>query len=1030
MSDNLGPNQTRVLDSENRNFESVVYQRRKPPLSSEVNLGGKVDTERVQLAVKSLMPSGVSVVGTIKDGVAISTCEAGSILCSSSFPANTFKFVALDKGQDAQRNTAWVNGWRILMQGTNSSTEDNVIILPAPPTNGSNVNFVFLEVWRKLLSTSDVVYKHGNFLYGGTNYTNDLIDPAMGIETSLRIQIQYRIRVVQDIDIVNNPDGFDPTKVFVQGPLPIPNSTCSQAFFSPVAGDPGLWIAGAGDDVAEGLLGTVDGHTYAIPLFAIRRRSTSSYDQDTRSNGAGKTLANYLVGQASDRPDNLYSDWIVGDDILDMRHKVVPQENVKELCEEAFQKIINNRLPGKMTKVVQGEDNYGVTITKADAIANLSQHAGHPGSTLIGEGDGRRRIFSNASGTQPETFSRFTTSQKFVGTQGLPWVITNAVRVSIGGYPSGAQIIAFRQVYTKELGIINPSHYSVSSIPGTTFTITLTSSFANVIGTSYTLIVDYTVHYASGPNGLTEVPQLFLECRREDSSSLPIAMQDMDIRVRSIGPIITNDGTKFAMLSNRGGYLTEPSDFGHQMIYHVVGTGSNIFTVPRNINGYEILGFVSITSGITAYNPLSVTRNGTTYTVNVGSPITAGNDIVVTLYTSNKFFQANKQGRGIIDCWEMREIIPDETADGARLVFHIDSSNQTILALSTYTGASGAYAYVGGVQTLLSTTHGEFPYDSTRTYGTIRFPFPPNSNPIEVPVLTRSAIDSSEGYTFFYKTLPYQGLLDTSTTGVIEASGPAIITTSGSGTITDASYGTFGIYGNGTQANFNDTTVITGLNTQWLNYVKAGQVISDLDDTRREYIIKEVYNNTTLFLNVVPDNTTIGSWEGYQIIDKDQSLFLQRNIIDLLPTLSSLNDSTATNSSISTQAGNEYPVLETRIVSRIQDIETLPNDSFWIGTNAADRGRSTIKINSEELAPLGLGNLGLKFEKLATTGIYHKTFKAYVINKENSGRIYLMVVGSEDDNLSSTGYFNHASNDDSVDIFELPGKPILMRRIA
>jgi hypothetical protein len=1020
MSDNLGPNQTRVLDSENRNFESVVYQRRKPPLSSEVNLGGKVDMERVQLAVKSLMPSGVSIVGTIKDDVDILTCEAGILLCSSSFPANTFKFIALDKGQDAQRNIAWVNGWRILIQGTNSSTEDNVIILPPPPSNGSNVNFVFLEVWRKLLSPSDVVYKHGNFLYGGTNYTNDLIDPAMGIETSLRIQTQYRIRVVTDIDIDTYPDGFDPGKVFVQGPLPAPNSTCSQAFFSPVAGDPGLWIAGAGDDVAEGILGTVDGHTYAIPLFAIRRRSISPYDPDSAANGAGKSLANYLAGFASDRPDNLYSDWIIGDDILDMRHKVVPQENVKELCEEAFQKLINNRLPGKMTKVTFGGEYYGVTITQADAVSNVD----HVGSTLIGQGDGRRRIFSNAGGTQPETFSRFTTSQKFTGTQGTPWVITDAVRVSIGGYPSGARIIGVHQVYTKEAGIVNPAHYSISGIPGTSFIITITTSFDPIIGQSYPLIVDYTIQYASGPNGLTQVPQLFLECRKEDST-FSIAMQDMDIRVRGYNPISTNDGTKFVMLSNRGGYITEPSDFGHQMIYHVIGTGSSVFTVPRNINGYEILGLVKIKSGINSYTPLSVTRDVTTYTVNIGSPITAGNDIEVTLYTSNKFFQANKQGRGIIDCWEMKEIIPDETANGSLSTFHIDSSNQTILALATYTGAIGAYAYVGGTQVPLTTTNREFPYDSTKTYGTIRFSTPPTTNPIEVPVLRRSAIDSSEGYTFFYKTLPYQGLLDSSTTGVIEASGPAITTTSGSGTIVDATY-TFG------SANFNDTTAVYGLNTQWLSNVKAGQVISDLDDTRREYIIKEVYNNTTLFLNVVPDNTTIGSWEGYQVINKDQASVLQRNIVDILPTLFSVNDSTAMNGLIASPTTDfpGYSVLETRIISRVQDIETLPNGSFWVGINAADRGRSTIHIESEEQAPFGLGNLGLKFEKLTTSSNYHKTYKAYVLNKENSGRIYLMVIGNEDDNLSSACYFNHASNDDSVDIFELPGKPLLLRRIA
>jgi hypothetical protein len=1020
MSDYLGPNQTRVLDSTSRNFESVVYQRRKPPLSCEVNLGGKVDAERAQLSMKNLMPSGVSIIGDLKDNIVASLCEAGSILCDSSFSANTFKFIALDKGQDSQRNIAWVNGWRILIQGTNSPDEDNIIILPSPPTNGSNVNFVFLEVWRKLLSPSDVIYKHGNFLYGGTNYTNDLIDPAMGIETSLRIQIQYRIRVVSDIDIENYPDGFDPGKVFVQGPLPVPNETCSDAYFSPVTGDPGLWIAGAGDDVAEGILGTVDGHTYAIPLFAIRRRSTSSYDPDTRSNGAGRSLADYLAGKSSDRPDNLYNNWIVGDDILDMRHKVIPQENVKELCENAFNKLINNRLPGKMTKVTLGEDHYGVTLTQADAVSNVDK----AGSSLIAQGDGRRRIFSNASGTQPETFSRFTTAQKSIGTPSIPWAQNDAVQVSIAGYPSGSQIVQVRQVYTNMLGVLGPSYYTVSSLPGTSFSVTIGAG-ASVIGTSYPLMIEYTIQYAAGPNGLTQVPQLFLESRKEDNTS-SIAMQDMDIRVRGLGPVMTTDGTKFSMLSNRGGSLTELYDFGHQMIYHLVGTGSSTFTVPRNINGYEILGFVSIKSGVSSYTPINIIRNATTYTVNLPFIISSGADIEATLYTANKFFMANKQGRGIIDCWEMREIIPDETADGIRYQFHIDSTNQAILALATYKGASGAYAYSGGQYQVLVTTNRDFPYDSTKTYGTINFSLEsrPSINPIEIPVLMRSAIDNSEGYTFFYKTLPYQGLLDSSKTGTIETAGPAITTTAGSGMIIDASYAIG-------QAHFWDTTAVTGTATEWLNNVKAGQFIRSNSDSSKEYLINEVYNNTTLFLNVVPDHTTVSSWENYTIVNKDSPSFLQRNIIDLLPTLSSLKDSSGMNDPISTPISDDYPVLETRIINRIQDIEALPKDTVWVGLNTASRGRSTVHIDSNDLAPLGLGNLGLKFEKLDTTGSYHKTYQSYVINKEDSGRLYLLVVGSETDNTSTGScFFNQASNSDSVDIFELPGKPLLMRRIV
>ena len=186
-----------------------------------------------------------------------------------------------------------------------------------------------------------------------------------------------------------------------------------------------------------------------------------------------------------------------------------------------------------------------------------------------------------------------------------------------------------------------------------------------------------------------------------------------------------------------------------------------------------------------------------------------------------------------------------------------------------------------------------------------------------------------------------------------------------------------------------------------------------------------------MFLNVVPDNTTATSWETYEIFDKDSPSFLQRNIIDLLPTFSSTNDSSGKNESISTAVSDEYPVLDTRIISRVQDIEALPKGTVWVGLNTADRGRSTVHIDSTDLAPLGLGNLGLKFEKLESfEGSYHKTYQSYVMNRADSGQLYLLIVGSETDNTGNSCFFNQASNMDSVDIFELPGRPLLMRRIA
>lgn len=418
MADNLGLNQTRVLDTAGRSFESVTYQRKKPPLSCEANLDGKLAAEHAQSVFTSLSVSGWNDIGAIKDtetGV-----KTGDIICSSSLPPNTIKLMA------PTPLVAWVNGMRVVVTGTdNNLTPDNIITLPAPPTSACRADFVFLEVWRKLITPTDTVYENGNILYGGVNPPNDLIDPTVDIETSYRIQVQYRIRV-SECDIQSYPEGFDPSRVFLQGPMPYPSS--GSDFFTPMPNDPGCWRAGTGE--ADNVYGTVDGYTYAIPICVIARRNTHNFVPETFANGAGRTLADYLAGLPSDRPDNRYSDYIVSEDILDLRHVVTAGMDIKALCEKSFRKLLRGELPGKMGRNTQGEDRYGINIVQADGVAPYDQGW----FTKIGTGDGIRRTFCNASVRQDRSIFSVTVSQKDVGYVGSPWVSGDRVTLSpIGG---------------------------------------------------------------------------------------------------------------------------------------------------------------------------------------------------------------------------------------------------------------------------------------------------------------------------------------------------------------------------------------------------------------------------------------------------------------------------------------------------------------------------------------------------------------------------------------------------------------------
>jgi hypothetical protein len=122
-----------------------------------------------------------------------------------------------------------------------------------------------------------------------------------------------------------------------------------------------------------------------------------------------------------------------------------------------------------------------------------------------------------------------------------------------------------------------------------------------------------------------------------------------------------------------------------------------------------------------------------------------------------------------------------------------------------------------------------------------------------------------------------------------------------------------------------------------------------------------------------------------------------------------------------------YPVLETKVVSRVQDIIGETSNTVVFGVSAATLGRGRYQIMIPD-AELGLGNFGLKFEKLDTSASYQKTYQSYILNKENNGELYLMVVGSETGSDSTSRIFNENSNNDTIDIFQIPGRPLTVRR--
>lgn len=291
MTDNLGPGVSRVLEAEGTAYEDVVFQAGRPPCDSEFILQADIATTAVRSAALRGMPSGF---------LGNETNTQADFLTSASW-SNFFKFGPQRTGELKSVMWANVNGWLVPVTGTRTGTppgspndtdSTNIIALDPPPANSGDfrIDFAFLEVWKARIQpnpsatnkpASSAVWRYGNVEGGFSFLPDDLVDPAIGFETTQRTQIQYRIRVVKGlVGLTSNPDGFDPVVVKAQGAAANPTSF-TFTNMRQTLGDPGLWRAGDG---TENSLGTVDGYSYAVPISAIFRRNSVTWNGNPSQN--------------------------------------------------------------------------------------------------------------------------------------------------------------------------------------------------------------------------------------------------------------------------------------------------------------------------------------------------------------------------------------------------------------------------------------------------------------------------------------------------------------------------------------------------------------------------------------------------------------------------------------------------------------------------------------------------------------------------------------------------------------------------
>ena len=291
MGLDFGTGTKRTLDAASRQYSTVLWLYQKPPLSPDLTLMSQNDLEEIQKVVRSMMPSGflLDPTRTIED-----------YKCETAW-TNFFQFgnpKTPTGGLGVQGKVppilANVNGWLIPVCGTNVETEGdlyNLVKLYPAPESDTRIDLVFLEAWQARVDanpstvnkpSASTIWKYGNVQYGGINFPDDIMDPTLGVASTARVQIQYRIRVVgwgaglgASVALDVYPDGLGDPNVYGQGTGTLPISGLIFSNMVNELGDPSLWRAGDGDPTNA--LGTVDGYTYAIPICAIFRRNSGTY---------------------------------------------------------------------------------------------------------------------------------------------------------------------------------------------------------------------------------------------------------------------------------------------------------------------------------------------------------------------------------------------------------------------------------------------------------------------------------------------------------------------------------------------------------------------------------------------------------------------------------------------------------------------------------------------------------------------------------------------------------------------------------
>ena len=374
------------FSGEDKAYESIIIQKGSPVIDWEMNLNGDINNDYGLRSGNQKLYQSCFLNGDFLEHSDLS----GSLIFPPATAGNENKFELL------AQNTI-INGWNINIEYTSTNISGiNDIQLGVPPTTGSRIDLVIVEVWRALIlaapdtsnkSSTGLIVRNGNIKApDSVNLVDDLIDPTYGVESNARVQIQYRLRVIENINIDSYPDGLTDPTVFANtvsnfGSVGADGSVTNFNFVQ-MANDGGLWRAGTGDSAGAIAIGSVDGYMYAIPVLAVARRNSTVFNKDTNLNGGS-----IISTGVSDRPDGLFSDQIIDSDVLDLRRGRAA--DFREILSKMTKQIFDNALSTQLEQLTSGPS--GTSFLDSDNIGT---------GTSFGLSDGIRTHFSDRAITE------------------------------------------------------------------------------------------------------------------------------------------------------------------------------------------------------------------------------------------------------------------------------------------------------------------------------------------------------------------------------------------------------------------------------------------------------------------------------------------------------------------------------------------------------------------------------------------------------------------------------------------------------